>query len=41
LIRTELGRSELGEMEASTLMNIEREILSSKKAMIRAAENLA
>lgn len=41
LIRSELGRGELGEMEASTLMNIEREILSSKKAMIRAAENLA
>lgn len=41
LIRSELGQGVLGEMEASTLMNIEREMLSSKKAMIRAAENLA
>jgi len=41
LVRSALGRGELGDMEASTLMNIEREILSSKKAMIRAAENLS
>jgi phosphate:Na+ symporter len=41
MIREELGKSLLGDLEASTLMNIEREILSSKKAMIRAAENLA
>ncbi len=39
-IRSALGNGELGELEASTLMNIEREILSSKKALIRAAENL-
>jgi len=39
-IREELGMSYLDEVEASTLFNIAREILSSKKALIRAAETL-
>ncbi|HLO81835.1 MAG TPA: Na/Pi symporter [Chitinophagaceae bacterium] len=41
LIRESLRNDQMHEVEASTLFNIEREILSSKKAMIRAAESLA
>ncbi len=40
MIRDGLRNEQLLELEASTLFNIEREILSSKKAMIRAAEAL-
>jgi phosphate:Na+ symporter len=39
LIQEGLRTSILEEVEASTLMNIEREMLSSKKAIIRAAEH--
>jgi phosphate:Na+ symporter len=39
-IREELNLDQLDEVDASTLFNIAREILSSKKALIRAAENL-
>jgi phosphate:Na+ symporter len=40
LIRENLKNDQLTEVEASTLFNIEREILSSKKAMIRAMDSL-
>lgn len=40
LINEELRSGKLLEVEASTLLNIEREMLSSKKAFIRAAESL-
>jgi phosphate:Na+ symporter len=40
-IMQQLHEGKLQEIEASTLMNIERELLSSKKSLIRAAEKLA
>lgn len=40
-IMQQLHEGVLREIEASTLMNIERELLSSKKSLIRAAERLA
>jgi phosphate:Na+ symporter len=40
LIQEDLSKKILDEVEASTLLNIEREMLSSKKAIIRAAESV-